>query len=65
MLKTCLRTQQIHQKTLSKVVSFDVHLHCCSPLHSTTHRQNWMATGLNLTSKRLQPLCWVRGSLVS
>jgi len=61
MLESLLGALTIHQKTRSKVVSFDVHLHCCSPLHSTAHRQNQMITGL---SKELQPLCWVRGSLV-
>lgn len=64
MLGAFLHTQPIHQTAFSKVTSFDGHLHSWSPLHSTAHRKNRTITDLSLAGKALQPLCWVRDSLV-
>jgi hypothetical protein len=40
MFETFLQTQPIHQKCINNAASFDAHLHCWSPLHSTTHGNN-------------------------
>jgi hypothetical protein len=57
--------QTVHQKAFNKAMPFDGHLHCWSPLHSTAHRQNHAIAELNLITELLQPLCWVRDSLLS
>ena len=44
MFETLLQMQIIHQKPFNKDVPFDGHLHRCSALHSTTHRNNHKTT---------------------
>lgn len=48
--------QPLNQNTFNKVASFDDHLHRCSPMHSTAHRNIPKATDLRLESEVLQPL---------
>ena len=47
MFETFLQMQIIHQKTFNKVASFDGHLHCWSPLHSTALENNQKTTDDN------------------
>jgi hypothetical protein len=44
MFETLLQMQIIHRKPFNKVMPFDGHLHCLSPLHSTTHTNNQTTT---------------------
>jgi len=52
MFETLLQMQIIHQKPFDNAVPFDGHLHCCSPLHSTTHRNNQTTTDDSLVKYR-------------
>jgi hypothetical protein len=55
---------KIHQNTYSTFPPFDGQLHCRSPLHSATHRNNQTMTDLNSVSTVLQPLWTLRCSIV-
>jgi len=44
MFETLLQMRIINQKPFSNVAPFDGHLHCSSPLHSPTHRNNKTTT---------------------
>jgi len=46
--------QPIDQKHLDNTVSFDGHLHCWSPGHTTTHRKNKTVTDMHF-NHRPQP----------
>jgi hypothetical protein len=54
----------LYQKPFNYAPSFNSHLHCSSPLHSTIHNNNPKMTGVRLTSKALQPMNEFRCSLV-
>jgi hypothetical protein len=45
--------QEINQNPFSKTMSFDGHLHCWSPLHSTAHRNNQKVTDVWLARRVL------------
>jgi hypothetical protein len=54
-VKNFLQMQPTHEKRYSNSVPFDGHLRCCSPLHSTAHRNNQKTTDFQLTSNHCNP----------